>query len=133
MPTEVFAFPAVEDTEPDGDTFHRPKYVDDDRVEGYNSALIPAPDGFPGTATPGGQIYIVAVTATQDALDAAKAQSDVWSIGNESGDDVTPTQAADYLNQHFRPQTLAELKEALGDDYRDLSPSEWFERLGLDG
>lgn len=144
MPIEIYALPAVEDTDPTGETFHRPKYVDDTRVDGYNSALIPAPGGFPGTTTPGGQIFVAAVDATQAAHDDAAAQSDVWSIGNDSGDDVTPEEAADYLNDHFRvdlsgiddPDVVAAfetLLDQLGPEYRRLSASEWFERLGLNG
>lgn len=127
-----YALPAVQVTdEATGEQVTQPKYVDNPGVNGYSSALIPAPDGFPGTTTDGGQIFICTVDAPQSVHDSANAQSDLWTIGTEADDDVTPQQAADYLNQEFRPQNFTELKEALGDEYRDLSAGEWQEQLGI--
>lgn len=143
MPQKVIALPAESYTADTGDTGYRPKYTDDSRVDGYNSALIPAPSGFPGNSTPSGQIFIANVTATQGAIDDAQAASDVWSIGNDTGDDVTPSQAADYLNDEFRvvPSNISDAavrdaveKIVAGDrDLEPLTADEWFEQLGLDG
>jgi hypothetical protein len=142
MPKKVIALPAEEFTDPStGEQANRPKYTDRADVQGYNSALIPAPDTFPGTSTPAGEIFVAAVTADQSAIDDAQAAPDVWTIGNDTQDDVTPEQAAQFLNDEFRvdPSTItdAATADAIRKIIRDtelepLTADEWFEQLGVD-
>jgi len=152
MPTEVFVLPAEEYVEDaTGGTAYRPKYIDDDRFGGYNSALIPAPDTFPGMSTPSGQVFVAAVTATQAAIDDIVTATDVWAVGrgqnpdvglSDDAADVAAGQVADYLNGEFRvdPSKISDdatrdaIRKVVRDDtsLEPLTADEWFERLGID-
>ena len=132
MVRKVYALPPTTVTdEATGEDIQIPKYTDNPDVDGFNTATVPAPDGWPGATTSDGKVFVASIEATQAVHDNAKGLSDVWLIEDSADGDVTPSQAANFLNQEFRPQNFAELKEALGDEYRDLSGEEWFEKLGL--
>lgn len=132
MVQKMYVLPPTEvEDDATGEMITIPKYMDNPDVDGFNTATVPAPESWPGATMDNGDVFIAKVEATQAVHDSASGLTDVWSIGTGTGDDVTPDQAADFLNQKFRPQNFAELKEALGDEYRDLTGQEWIEQLGL--
>jgi len=113
-----------------GERVTRPKGLERDGVEGFNSSLVPAPDIWPAGTTDDGEVYLALVTAGPTAHEELQSLSGVFLI-DENGD-VTPEQAATYLNTQYRAQTFDELKELLGDDwerYRPLGWSEWLDEL----
>lgn len=141
--TRVYVLPPTTVEDPDtGEDVTRPKYMGRDDVEGYNGSLIPAPGSWPGATTSGGDVFLAGVTAEQTAHDAAQDASDVWLIGTMTGADVSPSDAAEYLNNHFRVdlsgiddadvvRAFEELLDLLGPEYRRLSAEEWANRLGI--
>lgn len=122
--------PTTVTDEATGEDMTVPKYTDRDDVDFTGGSLVPAPQAWldAGHATTeNGEVYVVTVRAPESVHGQAAGQADAWRIG-QSGD-VTPRQAADYLNGTFRPSSLDDPE--LPEDYRHLGPGEWAERLGL--
>ena len=134
-----YALPPTEVTdETTGEQITIPKYTDNENVSKANTASIPAPDNQLILDTlgvnAGDTIFLAMVRAEDTFLDDAEQNvGDIVRVTESATPavSVTPDAAADYLNQKFRPQSLEELKEALGEEYADLSADQWAERLGL--